>query len=169
MLSVSNNAGASFAGSTTDPRQLPVVNTAPGQQRSDQWFQWSAFTPRGTLTTAYYDRQYGSDETTGNMDISVSTSRNLTTSQITRATSASMPLPTQFPDANGNSQFFGDYTGVSALSGAHPLWSDTRNPDAFLCPGTGTSSAPPAVCTGTEPDGLLANDQQIYTGTTPAF
>jgi hypothetical protein len=87
---------------------------------------------------------------------------------VTRATSASMPLPTQFPDANGNSLFFGDYSGVSALSGAHPLWSDTRNHDAFLCPGTGTSSAPPAVCTGIEPDGLLANDQQIYTRMTPA-
>jgi hypothetical protein len=168
MLSVSNNAGASFTGSTRDPRQLPVVNTAPGQERSDQWFQWAAFTPKGTLTTAYYDRQYGSDETTGNMDFSVSTSSNLSTFKVTRATSASMPLPTQFPDANGNSQFFGDYAGVSALSGAHPLWSDTRNPDAFLCPGTGTSTAPPAVCTGTEPDGLLANDQQIYTAMTPA-
>ena len=168
MLSVSNNAGASFTGSTTDPRQLPVVNTDPGQTRTDQWFQWAAFTPKGTLTTAYYDRQYGSDETTGDMDFSVSTSSNLSTFKVTRATSASMPLPTQFPDANGNSQFFGDYAGVSALSGANPLWSDTRNPDAFLCPGTGTSSTPPAVCTGTEPNGLLANDQQIYTRMTPA-
>ena len=168
MLSVSNNAAASFTGSTTDPRQLPVVNTDPGQTRTDQWFQWAAFTPKGTLTTAYYDRQYGSDETTGDMDFSVSTSSNLSIFKVTRATSASMPLPTQFPDANGNSQFFGDYAGVSALSGANPLWSDTRNPDAFLCPGTGTSSAPPAVCTGTEPNGLLANDQQIYTRMTPA-
>jgi hypothetical protein len=166
MLSVSNNAGASFTGSTTDPRQLPVVNTAPGQRRTDQWFQWAAFTPKGTLTTSYYDRQYGSDETTGDMDVSVSTSGDLSTFKVARATSASMPLPTQFPDANGNSQFFGDYSGLSALSGANPLWSDTRNPDAFQC--TGPSGAPPAVCTGTEPDGLLANDQQIYTTMTPA-
>jgi hypothetical protein len=168
MLSVSGNAGASFTGSTTDPRLLPVVNTAKNQATTDQWFQWAAFTPSGTLATSYYDRQYGSDEITGNMDISVSTSRNLSTFMVTRATSSSMPLPTQFPDANGNSQFFGDYSGLSALSGAHPLWSDTRNPDAFLCTGTGTSSAPPAVCTGAEPNGLLANDQQIYTRMTPA-
>src|SRR5215467_12912987 len=163
MLSVSSNAGASFTGSTTDPRQLPVVNTASGQATTDQWFQWAAFTPRGTLATSYYDRQYGNDETTGNMDISVSTSSNLSTFMVRRATSASMPLPTQFPDANGNGEFFGDYAGLSALSGANPIWSDTRNPDAFLCPGTVTSSTPPAVCTGTEPSGILANDQQIYT------
>ena len=168
MLSVSSNAGASFTGSTTDPRQLPVVNTASGQATTDQWFQWAAFTPRGTLATMYYDRQYGNDETTGNMDISVSTSSNLSTFMVRRATSASMPLPTQFPDANGNGEFFGDYAGLSALSGANPIWSDTRNPDAFLCPGTGTSSTPPAVCTGTEPSGILANDQQIYTRMTPA-
>jgi hypothetical protein len=168
MLSVSNDAGASFTGSTTDPRLLPVVNTARGQATADQWFQWAAFTPRGTLATSYYDRSYGSDETTGSMDFSVSTSSNLSSFMVTRATSASMPLPTQFPDANGNSQFFGDYTGLSALSGANPLWSDTRNQDAFQCPGTGTSSAPPSVCTGAEPDGLVANDQQIYTRVTPA-
>jgi hypothetical protein len=82
--------------------------------------------------------------------------------------SASMPLPTQFADANGNSEFIGDYTGVSALSGAHPIWSDTRNSDAFLCAGTGTPTTPPAVCTGAEPNGLIANDQQIYTRRTPA-
>jgi hypothetical protein len=168
MLSVSNNAGTSFTGSTADPRLLPVVNTAKGQATTDQWFQWAAFTPRGTLATSYYDRAYGSDETTGNMDFSVSTSSNLFGFRVTRATSTSMPLPTQFPDTNGNSVFIGDYTGLSALSGANPIWADTRNPDAFLCAGTGTSSAPPAVCTGAEPNGLLANDQQIYTRMTPA-
>jgi hypothetical protein len=168
MLSVSSNAGASFTGSTVDPRLLPVVNTARDQATTDQWFQWAAFTPKGTLATSYYTRQYGSAEFTGAMDYAVSTSKNLSSFKVTRATSASMPLPTQFPDPNGNSQFIGDYTGVSALSGAHPIWSDTRNPDAFLCPGTGTSSTPPAVCTGAEPNGLIANDQQIYTRRTPA-
>jgi hypothetical protein len=168
MLSVSNNAGASFTGTTKDPRKLPVVNVANNQTRADQWWQWTAFTPRGTLVTSYYDRAYGSDETSGDMDYSVSSSSNLSSFKVTRATSASMPLPTQFPDANGNSLFIGDYTGVSALSGAHPIWADTRNPDAFLCPGTAVPGVPPAVCTGTEPNGLLANDQQIYTRMTPA-
>ncbi len=168
MLSVSNNAGASFTGSTVDPRLLPVVNTAARQKRTDQWFQWAAITPTGTLATSYYDRQYGRAEFTGAMDISVSTSTNLSTFTVSRATSASMPLPTQFPDGNGNSQFIGDYTGVAAVSGVHPLWSDTRNPDALLCPGTATPSTPPAVCTFAEPNGLIANDQQIYTRTMPA-
>ena len=168
MLSVSNNGGASFTGSTTDPRLLPVVNTAARQKRTDQWFQWAAFTPSGTLATSYYDRQYGSAEFTGKMDFSLSTSSNLSSFTVSRATSASMPLPTQFPDANGNSQFIGDYTGLTAVSGAHPLWADTRNPDALLCPGTATPSTPPAVCTFAQPNGLIANDQQIYTRTMPA-
>jgi len=168
LLSVSNNGGATFTGSTVDPRLLPVVNTARRQNGTDQWWQWAGFTPRGTLVTSYYDRQYGSAEFTGNMDISVSTSRNLSSFKVSRATSASMPLPTQFPDTQGNSLFFGDYTGLSAVSGAHPLWMDTRNPDAFLCPGTAAPGVPPAVCTAAEPNGLIANDQQIYTRTMPA-
>jgi hypothetical protein len=168
LLSVSSDGGSTFTGTTTDPRQLPVVTTAKRQNGTDQWWQWTAFTPRGTLVSSYYDRQYGSDETTGNMDISVSTSKNLSKFQVRRATSASMPLPTQFPDSQGNSLFFGDYTGLSAVSGAHPLWMDTRDPDAFLCPGTAAPGVPPALCTGSEPNGLLANDQQIYTRTMPA-
>jgi hypothetical protein len=168
LLSVSNNAGTSFTGTTTDPRLLPVVNTASQQATTDQWWQWTTFTPSGTLVSSYYDRQYGSAEFTGAMDFSVSTSANLSSFTVRRATSASMPLPTQFPDAQGNSQFIGDYTGVTAVSGAHPLWADTRNPDAFLCPGTAAPGVPPAVCTAAEPNGLIANDQQIYTRTMPA-
>jgi len=168
MLSVSNNAGASFTGSTVDPRLLPVVNTAPGQATTDQWWQWTTFTPSAGLVTSYYDRQYGSAEFTGAMDFSVSTSSNLSTFKVRRATSASMPLPTQFPDAQGNSLFIGDYTGLTAVSGAHPIWADTRNPDAFLCPGTAAPGVPPALCTAAEPNGLLANDQQIYTRGMPS-
>jgi hypothetical protein len=52
---------------------------------------------------------------------------------------------------------------VAAVSGVHPLWSDTRNPDAFLCPATGMVGVPQAYCIATEPDVLLANDQEIYT------
>jgi hypothetical protein len=163
LLSVSNDSGSTFTGTTTDPRNLPVVNTDKGQATTDQWFQWAAFTPKGTLVASYYDRQYGSDETTGNMDVSVSTSGDLSRFKVARATSTSMPLPTQFPDSAGNSVFFGDYSGVTAESNAHPLWMDTRDPDAFVCPGTGVTGVPPALCTGTEPNGLLANDQNIFT------
>jgi hypothetical protein len=168
MFSVSNNGGASFTGTTADPRVMPVVNTANDQATTDQWFQWAAFTPKGTLVSSYYDRQYGSDETTGDMDFSVSTSKNLSSFKVSRATSASMPLPTQFPDAQGRSQFIGDYSGLAAVSDAHPLWSDTRNPDAFVCPGTAAPGVPPTLCTAAEPNGIIANDQQIYTRKMPA-
>ena len=168
LLSVSDNGGSTFTGTSTDPRALPVVTTAPGQARTDQWFQWASFTPEGGLTASYYDRQYGSDETTGNMDVSVSASRDLSRFTVMRATSSSMPLPTQFPDSAGNSTFFGDYSGLAAVSGAHPLWMDTRDPDAFVCPGTGAPGVPPALCSGTEPNGLVANDQNIFTATLPA-
>jgi hypothetical protein len=168
IFSVSGNGGTSFTGTTVDQRLMPVVNTAPRQKRTDQWFQWAAFTPKGTLVTSNYDRQYGSAEFTGDMDFSVSTSKNLSAFMVSRATSASMPPPTQFPTAQGGGEFIGDYTGVTAVSGAHPLWSDTRNPDAFLCPGTAAPGVPPAVCTAAEPNGLIANDQQIYTRTMPA-
>jgi hypothetical protein len=103
------------------------------------------------------------------MDVSVSTSRDLASFKVMRATSTSMPSPTQFPDAQGNSVFFGDYSGLSAVSGAHPLWMDTRTPDAFLCPGTAVPGVPPALCLGTAvPGGRLANDQTIYTDGLPA-
>jgi hypothetical protein len=168
IFSVSSNGGSSFTGTTVDPRLMPVVNTAPRQKRTDQWFQWATFTPGGTLVTSNYDRQYGSAEFTGDMDFSVSTSRNLSTFTVSRATSASMPPPTQFPTTQGGGEFIGDYTGVTAVSGVHPLWADTRNPDAFVCPGTAAPGVPPAVCTAAEPNGLIANDQQIYTRTMPA-
>ncbi len=168
LFSVSSNGGSTFTGTATDPRKLPVVTTARGQATTDQWFQWASFTPRGTLAVSYYDRQYGSDETTGNMDVSASTSSNLASFKVMRATSTSMPLPTQFPDAQGNSLFFGDYSGLSAQSGAHPLWADTRTPDAFVCPGTAVPGVPPALCLSTGPNGILANDQTIYTDGLPA-
>jgi hypothetical protein len=69
-----------------------------------------------------------------------------------------MPAPTQFAG-----QFFGDYTGLAALDRAHPLWMDTRAKDLFLCPGTGTPGNPPQLCGAAEPNGLAANDEEIYT------
>jgi hypothetical protein len=164
LLSVSNDGGATFTGTTTDPRDLPEVTQASGQATTDQWWQWSTFTGQGKFVVSYYDRQYGNDETNGDMDFSLSGSGNLNTFKVARVTSSSMPLPTQFPNGQGNSVFFGDYTGLSAEgSTAHPLWMDTRNVDLFVCPGTGVPGVPPAVCTGTEPNGRQANDQDIFT------
>jgi hypothetical protein len=54
---------------------------------------------------------------------------------------------------------------------AHPLWMDTRDPDLFLCPGTGVPDSPPANCQGTESggpqSGLTANEQDIFTAGVP--
>jgi hypothetical protein len=162
--SVSTNGGASFNGTITDPTTLMVVSSAPVQKLTDQWWQWSAFTTSGKLTVSYYDRQYGNDETTGNMDFSLSGSvNNPTAFTVKRVTSSSMPLPTEFPDSLGNSLFFGDYTGLAASANfAYPIWMDTRDKDLALCPGTGVTGVPPQVCTFTEPNGIQANDEDIY-------
>ncbi len=159
LLSVSTDGGTSFTGTTTDPRNMASVNTGRGQSRTDQFWQWEAFTSGGKLAVSYFDRSYGNDETTGQSDISMSSSSSLSTFNVARVTSSSMPVPTQFPDAQGNSVFYGDYTGITAVNTANPVWMDTRNPDLFTC------GSPPALCTASEPDGLLANDQEIYTRT----
>jgi hypothetical protein len=165
LVSVSKDGSASFTGTTVDPRVLPVVNQDPGQAKTDQWWQWTAFTSGGRLAVSYYDRQYSHDEFNGDMDFSLSGSDfGIKQFKTVRVTSASMPSPTQFPDSLGNSVFFGDYTGLTVVGQtAHPLWMDTRSPDLFLCPGTGAPGVPPALCTATEPNGRTANDQDIFT------
>ncbi|HKD93128.1 MAG TPA: hypothetical protein VKB43_00260 [Gaiellaceae bacterium] len=158
LLSVSSNGGASFSGATTDPRQETTVNQAPGQATTDQWWQWASFTKNGNLAVDYYDRQYGHDETTGASDFSLSGSKDLVKFASKRVTSSSMPPPTQFGGPHGG-QFYGDYIWLAtAGNDALPIWSDTRDPDLFTCPGSG----PPSLCTGTENTGLTANDENTY-------
>jgi hypothetical protein len=161
ILSVSTNAGATFA--NTEPRRAPVATTASGQARSDQYWQGATYSPNGALVVSYYDRQYGSDENTGFSDITVSQSRNASTFRHDRATSSSMPPPTQF-----NGTFYGDYAAVAVTNRtAYPVWSDSRPVDLFLCPGTGTTSTPPAVCQAGATNASVANDQDIYTVAVP--
>jgi hypothetical protein len=163
VLSVSNDGGATFTGTTSDPRVLPTAGTAR-QAGTDQWWQWATFSKDGQLAVSYYDRQYGNDETTGFSDLSVSGSEDLQAFGVRRATSASMPVPTEFPDAQGNGTFFGDYSGLSAAGNAAlPLWMDTRDADLFLCPGTGSPGVPPRTCTELSNNGTPANDQDIFT------
>jgi len=158
LVSVSSDKGATFTGTTQDPRVQQVVTTDPGQATTDQWWQWIDFTKTGKLATSYYDRQYGSDEATGYSDVSLSGSKNLTDYGVKRATSSSMPPPTQFAGV-----FFGDYTGLVAPTNANPLWMDTRTPELFLCPGTGTTSAAPQLCTASASNAAVANDQELRT------
>lgn len=161
LVSISSDGGASFTGGTLDPRELPVVNQAPGQERTDQWWQWAAFTSSGRLAVSYYDRQYNNDEFNGNMDVSLSGSDfSISNFNTVRVTSSSMQIPTS---AQGNGTFFGDYTGLSVSGNvAHPLWMDTRNPDLFLCPGTGVPGVPPTLCISKRSDGITLNNQDIF-------
>lgn len=163
LVSVSTDAGATFTGTTTDPRQLTSATSAPAQATTDQWFQWIAFTKSGRLAISYYDRQYGDAETTGFSDISLSGSEDAAQFAVKRVTSSPIPPPTQFLGT-----FWGDYTGLSALDNkAHPLWSDTRNPLLALCPGSGVPGVPPAVCLAAADNAPVANDQDVYTDGVP--
>ncbi len=158
LVSVSTDAGASFTGTTTDPRQLTSVTDDRRQATTSQWFQWADFTKDGRLAVSYYDRQYGDDELTGSSNVSLSGSRSLATFGTRRVTTSSMPAPTQFAGT-----FWGDYTGLAAYHGtAHPAWSDTRTPEVFACPVA--AGQPPALClqvgVGSAP---AANDQEAFT------
>jgi hypothetical protein len=157
--SVSSDGGATFTGTATDPRALTTVNQDPAQATTDQWWQWIAFTKNGKLATSYYDRQYGTDESTGFSDFSLSGTGDFAKFGTSRVTSSSMPPPTQF-----DGTFFGDYTGMTAVDNAYPLWSDTRNPALFACRNAaGQVTAPPSLCMGSGGNADIANDQDIYT------
>ncbi len=164
LLGVSTNGGTSFTGTTTDPRKELVVTQSRGQAHTDQYWQWSAFTSRGQLAVDYYDRQYGRDEFNGSSDFSLSGSTNLVDFGQTRVTSSSMPAPTEFEGPAGG-QFYGDYVGLAAIDKAHPIWSDTRSPDLFVCPGSATPGHPPTLCGATETNGETANDEDTFTAT----
>jgi hypothetical protein len=167
LVSVSNNAGSSFSGAAVDPRQAEIANQDPGQARTDQFWQWTAFTKDGKFAVDYYDRQYGNDETTGASDFTLSGSKDLVKFGSKRVTTSSMPAPTQFGGPKGG-QFYGDYVWLdTAGNDALPIWSDTRDPDLFLCPGTGTPGNPPGLCTATETNGLTANDENTYMARMP--
>jgi hypothetical protein len=165
VVSVSTNAGASFTGTTQNVRVLPTANPTNAQRRTDQWFHWLAFSGSGTLAIGYYDRAYGDDETTANSDISLSSTSDIGALRFNakRVTSSSMPPPTEFPNSQGNSQFWGDYAGLTFKGEtALPIWSDTRVADIFTCPGSATPGNPPRLCGANTPNGLAANDQDIF-------
>ncbi len=164
LLSVSTDGAKTFTGSTADPRNELLVTQSRGQVHTDQFWQWSAFTRKGQLAVDYYDRQYGRDETSGSSDFSLSGSTNLVDFGQVRVTSSSMPAPTEFEGPEGG-QFYGDYVGLAAIDKAHPIWSDTRSQDLFVCPGSATPGNPPTLCGATEPNGETANDQDTFTAT----
>src|SRR5262249_3534957 len=157
-----------FTGSTTDPRTMQTVNGDPNQAKSDQFWQWQAFDRKGNLAVDYYDRQYGKmsggphavpdDEYTGSSDITLSGRKDFTNWGTRRVTSSSMPPPTQFAG-----QFLGDYIGLDASDQAISIWADTRDPELFTCTdSSGKVITPPSLCTGAYPNGLTANEENIY-------
>lgn len=149
LVSESVDGGASFTGTSADPRGMPSAN--PDNTYSDQFWQWSAITPDGTPVVSYYDRQYGQDESTGFSDITVATAAGGV-----RVTDTSMPPPSQF-----DGLFLGDYSGlavgvrsengVSSLV-ALPIWSDTRNVGVTSCP-----ADPRQLC-------QFGNDEDVFVG-----
>ena len=160
LVSTSGDGGATFTGATVNPRALPSVRPEAGKRVSDQFFQWTEFTPRGELAVAYRDRGYGNDQFTGYTDTSVSGSRDLISFASARASSGASPPPTAFGGV-----FAGDYEGLTAVSGVHPIWTDSRAVDLFLCPGTGRAGIPPSTCTASSPIAPVANDEDAYTAT----
>ena len=158
LISVSTDKGNTFTGATQDPRVLQVVTTEPGHRTTDQWWQWIGFTKNGKLAVSYYDRQYGTDELTGFSDVSLSGSNDLVNFGAKRVTSSSMPPPTQFDGV-----FMGDYPGLAVTENAHPVWTDTRTPQLFICPGTATAGNAPELCTASASNAAVANDQELRT------
>lgn len=158
IVSTSTDGARSFSGTTLATSLMPVVSDSAGQAKSSQFWQNAAFSPNGTFAVSYYDRQYGSDETTGYSDFTLSVSTDRTTFTHRRVTSSSMPPPTQF-----SGLFAGDYTGLAVTDQtAYPIWTDTRTVDEFICPATATPGTPPRICTGSAPNAPIANDQDAY-------
>ena len=100
IVSVSTTRGATFTGTTTDPRAMTSVTQARRQRTTDQWFQWADYTRDGRLAVSYYDRQYGDDELTGcNGLLALRLAEPDVASATVRVTSSSMPAATQFGGA----------------------------------------------------------------------
>jgi hypothetical protein len=157
LVSSSTDGGNTFTGGDTDVRSLSAVRG--GDRRTDQFWQWAAFDPRGRLAVSYYDRNYGNAQTTGFSDISLSGSRNGEDFATRRVTTASMPPATQFDGG-----FFGDYSGLSAEDRAHVIWTDVRDPNLLVCrDSAGEVTLPPSLCTASAPNADVANDQNSYT------
>jgi len=115
--------GLHFTGASTPVERLPAVS---GAGFADQWWQWAAQEPDGRFAVTFYDRRYGDDTVTGDLDVTL---RRGDGSSV-RVTDRHLPPANEFPDTSGFSVFMGDYLGLAVGSDgvAHPLWMDTRNP-----------------------------------------
>jgi hypothetical protein len=124
VISTSHDGGQTFDGTSTPVEELPT--TRANDPMADQWWQWADEVPSGGAAVSFYDRSYGNAESSGYMDFVM----NRSNGTLVRLTDRSMPPSNEFPDANGYSDFLGDYTGLAVGPDgiAHPAWMDTRNP-----------------------------------------
>lgn len=111
-----------------------AVDVTPASRfgQTAQWMPWSAVSPDGsTLWIAYYDRSYGSCETSGCNDITLARVANPASGSASitysRLTSASMPNLVVANDPL-EAGFLGDYMWVAVDRTGHPyvIWADTR-------------------------------------------
>jgi hypothetical protein len=95
--------------------------------KTAQWQPWAGVGPTGTLYAAYYDRRFGSCESTGCNDITLATSTNDGGSwSYRRITTGSMPNLTCAINA-AECGFLGDYMSLAVGGGkVHIVWGDTR-------------------------------------------
>jgi hypothetical protein len=124
--SVSSDGGATFTGTSTAVWRLPSCSEELGRHFADQWWQWTAKSPIDQAVTSYYDRSYGNDQSSGEMDVTLRRAGD----GHSRVTDQSMPPSNEFPGVSGYSTFMGDYAGLAVGfdSQAHPVWTDNRNP-----------------------------------------
>lgn len=122
-----NNVFVVFSDDGGKTWSAPKLVSGGAATRAAQWQPWLAVGPDGVVYIAYYDRQYGSCETTGCNDITLATSRDHgQTFQQTRITTGSMPNLTRVTTPT-ESGFLGDYMSVVAnAQGAYIVWADTR-------------------------------------------
>lgn len=164
IVATSTDGGLTFDGGTVDVRRMPSAATGR-QETTDQFFQGLSISPRGILTIAYYDRQYGNNERSGYSDITLTVIKEKRSRNV-RVTSSSMPPPTQM-----SPPYFGDIIRVATTDTvAMPVWVDTRRDALFLCAGTSNPGRPPELCTGPPPGPQTlkkANDQDIATTRIP--
>ena len=112
-------------GATWSPPTL--ISGGTGTQAA-QWQPWMAVGPDGIVYVAYYDRQYGSCESTGCNDITLAASTDHgNTFQYFQITTGSMPNLKPATTPSESFGFLGDYMNVAAnASGAYIVWADTR-------------------------------------------
>jgi hypothetical protein len=116
--SISNDGGANWNAPTK------VTNSA---DTAAQYFPWGSLGKKGNLYVMYYDRRYGSCESSGCLDVTLATSTdNGAHWTHTRITTGSMPnlTPVNNPFQQG---FIGDYNSLTIGGGkVWMAWADTR-------------------------------------------